>query len=108
MKTKLSSIEEFKNIIDVVSDFFIVKHSLTCPISHEAFDEYEKFVQAHPELKAYYLYVQDDRALSNYIAETYLIKHESPQVIRFKEGKAVWHASHWKINYKTLIEEKER
>jgi bacillithiol system protein YtxJ len=52
----------------------------------------------------YYLHVQEARALSNYIAETYSIKHESPQALLFKDGKVVWDASHWKITYASLQE----
>lgn len=81
---------------------FILKHSTTCPISHAAFLEYEKFSKEHTELSCYFLTVQDARSLSNFIAEQYHIKHESPQAILFKNGDVNWHASHWKITNSSL------
>jgi bacillithiol system protein YtxJ len=102
MKTRLSTIEDFEKVKVQSNEFLLVKHSLTCPISSAAFEEYEKFVEDHPTIQAYYLYVQDDRPLSNYIAETYSVQHESPQALLFKDGEVVWTASHWKISYSSL------
>ena len=36
------------------------------------------------------------------IAEKFEIKHESPQVLLFNNGKAVWNASHWKITNRAI------
>jgi bacillithiol system protein YtxJ len=38
------------------------------------------------------------RELSNILAEQLHVKHESPQVIVVRNGKAVYHASHDSIN----------
>jgi bacillithiol system protein YtxJ len=81
---------------------FVLKHSTTCPISQAAYGEYEKFSQDHPEQNCYFLTVQDARPISEFIAEEFHIKHESPQVISFKNGDVSWHASHWKITNSTL------
>lgn len=81
---------------------FVLKHSTTCPISQAAFGEYEKFTQEHPEANCYFLTVQDARPVSDYIAEQFQIKHESPQVILFKNKEISWHASHWKITKTAL------
>ncbi|MFD1739303.1 bacillithiol system redox-active protein YtxJ [Bacillus salitolerans] len=102
MKTKLSSIEEFQKTVNEYEECLIVKHSLTCPISLAAYEEYEKFSEEFPEIPTFHLFVQDDRPLSNYIAETYSIKHESPQALHFKNNEVIWNASHWKITYDSL------
>ncbi|KAA0549064.1 bacillithiol system redox-active protein YtxJ [Bacillus sp. BGMRC 2118] len=104
VKERVSTIEAFEQVVKEKSEFLFVKHSLTCPVSGAAFEEYEKFARESEDVNTYYLYVQEDRPLSNYIAETYSIKHESPQALLFKNGQVVWDASHWKITYKTLME----
>lgn len=98
----LNTIEEFEQAVANNHGCFILKHSSTCPISQSAFQEYEKFVQEHDKIPAYYLIVQQARPLSNYIEEKYQIKHESPQAILFKDDKAVWDASHWNITESSL------
>lgn len=80
----------------------LFKHSSTCPISGAAFDEYEQFTSSDPEFPALYLVVQEDRELSQKVAENYHVKHESPQVILFKNGDVAWHASHWNITKATI------
>jgi bacillithiol system protein YtxJ len=104
MKTRLSTVEDFEKAMVQSNEFLLMKHSLTCPISSAAYEEYEKFEEEHPSIPTYYLYVQDDRPLSNYIAETYSVQHESPQALLFKNGKVVWNASHWKITYSSLLD----
>ncbi|MBM7660502.1 bacillithiol system protein YtxJ [Bacillus mesophilus] len=104
MKTRVSTIEQFENIKVSTSEFLVIKHSLTCPVSTAAFDEYEKFVNDHADVPTFYLYVQEERDLSNYIAEKHEIKHESPQALFFKNGEVVWNASHWKITNRSLTE----
>ncbi|WP_205685424.1 bacillithiol system redox-active protein YtxJ [Bacillus salacetis] len=102
MVKKIGTIEEFNQVLEEKERFFFLKHSLTCPISGSAFEEYQKFADDSNEQEAYYLAVQESRDLSNYIAETFGIKHESPQALLFKEGKPVWNASHWNITSKEL------
>ncbi|KOP83765.1 bacillithiol system redox-active protein YtxJ [Cytobacillus solani] len=82
--------------------FLLFKHSSTCPISQAAYEEYETFANENMKVKTYYLVVQEDRPLSNHIAESFQIKHESPQAILFKKSEPVWHASHWKITNDSL------
>ncbi|BBW95217.1 bacillithiol system redox-active protein YtxJ [Geobacillus sp. FSL W8-0032] len=99
---KLETIEQFERLKSETGRFLFVKHSLTCPISRAAFRECETFAADHPELPVYCLYVQEARPLSNHIAETTGVKHESPQALLFENGRVVWHASHGNITYATL------
>jgi bacillithiol system protein YtxJ len=101
-KKRLETIEQFQEVLKEGKRFLFIKHSLTCPISQAAFQEYEKFAADHPEVDTYYLFVQEARPLSNYIAETFGVKHESPQALLFENGSVVWHASHWNITYDAL------
>ena len=42
----------------------------------------------------------------NEIADYFEIKHESPQAIWIKDGKATWHASHKDITQEALMDAK--
>ncbi|MBD8069001.1 bacillithiol system redox-active protein YtxJ [Bacillus sp. PS06] len=104
MKQKIETIEEFNQLVGQNEKFLVFKHSLTCPVSQAAYDEFEGFMEAQPDVAAYYLYVQEARPLSNYIAEEYNIKHESPQALVFEGNTVSWNASHWKITKSSLKE----
>jgi bacillithiol system protein YtxJ len=99
---KIESVEQFEQIVELGNPFLLLKHSVTCPISQAAYEEYEKFTGENPSLHGYYLTVQDARPLSNYIAEKYQVKHESPQAFLFSENGVAWNASHWNITTETL------
>ncbi|PLT31491.1 bacillithiol system redox-active protein YtxJ [Peribacillus deserti] len=99
---KILAQEQFDELAQSKS-FLLVKHSLTCPVSQAAFEEYQEFAEAN-DVNTAYLTVQEARPLSNYVAEKYSVKHESPQAILFKNGEVAWHASHWKITNKSLRE----
>ncbi|AMQ75164.1 MULTISPECIES: bacillithiol system redox-active protein YtxJ [Bacillus] len=103
-KQLISSEEEFKNAAEKENTFVFLKHSTTCPISQAALQEFDAFASEHSEVPSYYLQVQDSRPLSNYIAETYGVKHESPQVFVITNGEVKWHASHSQIT-KNAIEQ---
>ncbi|ARI76774.1 bacillithiol system redox-active protein YtxJ [Halobacillus mangrovi] len=98
--------DEFNNLLKTHEEFFVLKHSLTCPISAGAKNEYEKF-QSSTSVPCYILHVQEARQLSNNIAKEFQVRHESPQVLLFKNGHVVWNDSHGSITQsrlKTLVE----
>ncbi|WP_449537278.1 bacillithiol system redox-active protein YtxJ [Ferdinandcohnia sp. Marseille-Q9671] len=101
-KTKVESIEDFNQVLEKENKFILVKHSLTCPISKAAFDEYEQFVSEHGNVPTYYLYVQEAKELSTHIAQNFGIKHESPQALLFEDGTVKWNASHRNITKEAL------
>jgi bacillithiol system protein YtxJ len=102
MLKKIDSLEQLNELLAKEEKFFLLKHSLTCPISHAAYVEYQKFSDENQDTPAYYLAIQDARALSNDIAARFQIKHESPQAILFLYGQAHWNTSHWKITNRSL------
>ncbi len=83
----------------------IFKHSTQCSISGQAYDEFREFAESASagELICGVVSVIEDRAVSNSIAERLNVRHESPQVIVIKNGRATWHASHWSITIDSLI-----
>jgi len=70
----------------------IFKHSNACGISASAYREMEKL-----EGQVNLLEVQSARDVSRELADLTGIRHETPQVIVFKDGKAVWNASHFDV-----------
>ncbi|ELK47331.1 UNVERIFIED_CONTAM: bacillithiol system redox-active protein YtxJ [Halobacillus marinus] len=97
----IETMDEFEKIRKEAGSFFLLKHSLTCPISANAKGQYDRFAE-RSEYPCYTLYVQTARPLSNYVAEQFSIRHQSPQAIFFKEGEAVWDASHGSITEERL------
>ncbi|WP_078414061.1 bacillithiol system redox-active protein YtxJ [Priestia abyssalis] len=101
---KIMTVEQFDKILQEKNHFLFLKHSITCPISKAGYDEFAKFAGEHPDIDSYFLHVQEARALSNYIAERFDIKHESPQAFIIKNQEVVWNASHWNITSKAMNE----
>jgi bacillithiol system protein YtxJ len=77
----------------------LFKHSLTCPISHAAYEE----MSLLKEEPVFLIVVQDARRLSNEIAVRTKIKHESPQTIILHNSEVVWHASHYDITKTAIV-----
>lgn len=76
----------------------IFKHSRTCGISCEAFDELHAHV-AEGGVEASYnvITVQNSRNVSDAAASRFGLRHETPQAILLKDGIPVWNASHFRI-----------
>jgi bacillithiol system protein YtxJ len=77
----------------------LFKHSLTCPISASA---YQQISQADADVNI--IVMQHAREISNQLAEKTGIRHESPQAIVLKDGKPVFHASHYDIDAEEVTE----
>ena len=70
----------------------VFKHSNACSISARAYREMEKF-----DGQVNILEVQSARDVSCELADLTGIRHETPQVIVLRDGKAVWNASHFDV-----------
>jgi bacillithiol system protein YtxJ len=70
----------------------VFKHSTTCPISAAAYRQIQG-VDADVNI----IIVQTARAVSNELANRISIRHESPQAIILKDGKPIYHASHYDV-----------
>jgi bacillithiol system protein YtxJ len=75
----------------------IFKHSTQCSISTQAYEEFTNFMEGFHDLFCGVVLVVENRTLSNAIAERFDVRHQSPQVLLLKDGRSVWHASHWSI-----------
>ena len=77
----------------------VFKHSNACSISSRAYREMEK-VEAEVNI----LVVQSAREISRELANLTGVRHETPQVIVLRDGKAVWNASHFEVQAVAVTE----
>jgi bacillithiol system protein YtxJ len=79
----------------------IFKHSNACGISSHARDEIRRLVESRPSGTFGFgmVVVQQARSLSDEIEARFGIRHETPQAIVMRGGKAVWNASHSQVTY---------
>jgi bacillithiol system protein YtxJ len=82
----------------------IFKHSTQCSISAQAYEEFTGFMEGFHSLLCGTVLVIENRALSNAIAARFGVRHESPQALLIKDGRVLWHASHWSITSDSLNE----
>ena len=82
----------------------IFKHSTQCPISTQAYEEFTDFAEGYSDVTFGAVLVIENRAISNAIAERFRVRHETPQALLIKDGRVVWHASHWSITLESLSE----
>ena len=75
----------------------IFKHSTRCSISAVARQRLQKGALP-PEIDFYYLDLLSYRSLSNQVADTFGVQHESPQVLLIKNGACVYDESHLGIS----------
>jgi len=76
----------------------VFKHSRTCGVSCGALDELLAHLDGSGERAAYKLItVQSHRPVSDAAAHRFGIRHETPQAILLRDGRAIWTASHFKI-----------
>ena len=89
----MSTIEPLKEK-SLPENCLVFKHSTTCPVSARAAQEVRSIQTALPIM---WINVREQRDLSNWVAETYKVAHESPQLILIRGGKPeqVW--SHYDV-----------
>lgn len=77
----------------------IFKHSTSCSISSLVKHRLENYWDLDDGLvEVYFLDLLRYRPISNQIAETYGVWHESPQVLLIRDEKCVYHTSHLDIS----------
>lgn len=94
--------ETVQGINDMKTEAAVIfKHSTRCAISRLALSQFERAARewgTDRDLQWVKVDVLAQRPLSNAIAETFGVQHESPQVLVFVDGKLVYHASHEQID----------
>jgi bacillithiol system protein YtxJ len=97
MSTHFVKVDDTKELEDLSSlsyskPVILFKHSLTCPLSATAYREMEQL-----DDEVHLVVVQRAPAVSREVESKTGVRHESPQVIVLRNGKAVWTTSHWNV-----------
>lgn len=92
--TEVKTIDQLDELFNQSNEKPIVlfKHSTTCPISAGV---HQEISNADADINI--VVVQHARNVSDAIAQKTGIRHESPQAIVLKDGKAVYHAAHYDV-----------
>lgn len=88
----LDSAARFDALLETEKVFAVFKHSTRCSISTNARYRLER--EWIFDIPVYEVDVLRQRELSMHIAERSGIRHESPQLILFRDGQPVYHGSH--------------
>lgn len=100
-------IENREQLDTIVEESFdnpvlIFKHSTRCFISKSALRMFESEFNHQSEIMPYFLDLLEHRDISNEIAQRFDVVHQSPQVIIIQDGKAIYNASHERIDANKL------
>lgn len=79
----------------------VFKHSSACPVSAKANQQLQQLAEER-DLPIYKLVVQESRALSDEVAETLNIRHETPQAILLHQQESVFDTSHFDVTVETV------
>lgn len=105
----LTSKNQIESIIteSATEPVVIFKHSTSCSISRATLDRLERNWKGGEltHVKPYFLDLLSYREISNHIAETFDVQHQSPQVLIISNGKSVYDRSHFEISYAEVQKE---
>ena len=94
----INTIDEYKKQITLNNIYLVFKHSNKCEVSKVVYKRLQDALDNKTlNISIFMLVVQDSRELSDFIEKETKIKHETPQIILFKDGKVIYTESHYKI-----------
>ena len=97
---------QISEILQIKGTVLLFKHSNRCSISSTALNRVTSFCkELTKEIPSYIIDVIGQRDMSQLVAKELEVIHQSPQVILLKDGKAVYHKSHFSINTTELVSE---
>ena len=77
---------------------FVFKHSSSCGISHDVLSQME--ILDH---EVHVIVVQESRAISNAVEQKLGTRHASPQAFVLRDGKPIYHATHYGIDPNEIL-----
>lgn len=89
----LTDYSQIITLIDQSDTFLIFKHSTRCSISSMAFNRFEREFNLE-QVPVFYLDLLVYRSISNQLAESFNVLHQSPQVLLIKAKVCLYNASH--------------
>ena len=76
----------------------------TCHKTQETFSQVQPLLEGRPDLPLGIIRVVESRSASNRVAEVTGLRHESPQLILFRDGKPVFDRDNWDITSEAVAE----
>lgn len=99
--TEITTQEQWQQVFEQTAEHptVIFKHSTTCPVSANAYNEFTSYLADKPrqDAKYYLVKVIESRPISLQIADDTNIKHESPQIMFIDKKEKVWSSTHWSV-----------
>ena len=82
----------------------LLKHSYSCGTSAQALDELIEHLDSRgaEHVRFALVIVQAHREVSNDAARRLGIRHETPQALLIRDGKVLWHASHFRVTASSI------
>lgn len=103
MLKMITSPSDVDDILAANSRAVFYKHSTRCNISADAKFVVEQFAEQY-ESDIFQVNVIESRPASDHLEERARVRHASPQILIFEDGKAVANESHWRITLDYLSE----
>lgn len=100
---EINQLEEIKQKSKVTPQV-IFKHSTRCATSQMIKTRLERNDNP-PGIDFYFLDLINNRNVSNEVAETFHVHHESPQILLIKNGECVYDESHLGISLDEVVEQ---
>lgn len=101
---ELNQSEQITEIKNKEGVSLIFKHSTRCSISKMALKFFERDWKEELKVDCYFLDILNNRNLSNQVAETFYVHHESPQLIVIRNSECILDASHSDISVEEVEE----
>jgi thioredoxin 1 len=101
--TRLNSLADIAALDEAIAEsrvrpVLLFKHSRTCGISCEAYDElHTHLAESHADAAYKLITVQTHRGIADAVETRLGVRHQSPQAILLRDGSVVWHGSHFRI-----------
>jgi len=91
---EINNTEELDKLFEKSNEQAVIlfKHSTTCPISAGV---YQEISNADADINL--IVVQQARNVSDALTKMTGVRHESPQAVIVRNGKVVYHASHYDV-----------
>ncbi len=103
---RLTSETQFNDLLKRSADIpqVIFKYSGMCGLSDRIKERLENH-PAPPNIDFYFLDIFSSRGLSNKIAATFAVHHESPQALLIQNGECVYEESHNAIRMEHILQQ---
>jgi len=100
----LTTLAQLEDIINANTTAVIFKHSTRCVVSNMARRNLELDKNLMPDnVNFYFLDLIAHRDISNQIASTWNVRHESPQILIVEGNTCKYNASHSEIEMQDII-----